>query len=124
MNTDELSCVIDLSHFTLIEKAKMLYNHVYYSELPKEYKQHLLKNKNYLKIASHKNFNPRIVEWMTNLNFIKASTGSDYIQLFIKSLEDPSGLFATVQKIRSHLAVVWADRWGAASASGCVCLPD
>jgi hypothetical protein len=48
------------------QKARILYNHVYFSELPPEYQDELLRGDFYLQIIKHEKFNPRLVEWLSN----------------------------------------------------------
>lgn len=55
-------CIIDLSTYTNIIKAKILYNHLYHGEIPEEYLNNLLENKNYKNLISHPNYSPRIIE--------------------------------------------------------------
>ena len=43
-------CVINLSDYTRPVRAKILYNHIYFSDLPKEYKLALLEEHGYEQI--------------------------------------------------------------------------
>ena len=45
---DLTMCVINLSDYTRPIRAKILYNHIYFSDLPKEYKLALLEDRGYL----------------------------------------------------------------------------
>ena len=51
-------CTVDIAKFTNIEKAKILFNHLYFEEIPIEYRENILQYKNYRKIISHKNSLP------------------------------------------------------------------
>lgn len=62
---DKSKYVVDLSKYTKIVKAQILYNHIYFSDLPNEYIAEILKDKFYLKLINHKNYNPRIIETFT-----------------------------------------------------------
>lgn len=46
--------VLELADYSKYDQAKILYNHVYFSNLPKEYKKSLLKDRAYLRIVGHK----------------------------------------------------------------------
>ncbi len=70
-NFDLETCVIDLSKYTRSIRAKILFNHIYFSDLPPEYKKELLRERNYLKIIDHKNYSPRVdVQRPSAVNFI------------------------------------------------------
>lgn len=58
-------CIIDLSQYTKLVKAKILYNHIFFSSMTKPYIDALLENSNYYKIIDHPNYNPRIIEAIT-----------------------------------------------------------
>jgi hypothetical protein len=63
---DIAKCIMDLSLYTPIVKANILYNHLFFSNMPKEYLQELAKAQRYLAIINHKNYNPRIIEAILN----------------------------------------------------------
>ena len=50
------------NQYTYLEKAKILYNHLYYNNImEKEEYKYLLENQLYLKIIVHKNFSPKMI---------------------------------------------------------------
>src|SRR5204862_5553820 len=49
--------ILELDEYTLLEKARILYNHIYFSDLTAEYRSELLKDDFYVKILKHRNFN-------------------------------------------------------------------
>ncbi|MCU0287501.1 MAG: restriction endonuclease, partial [Acidobacteria bacterium] len=59
-------CIVDLSQYTRPIRAQILYNHLYFSKLPKEYIEEIVRQATYLKIVDHPNYNPRIIEYMTD----------------------------------------------------------
>ncbi|HET7118040.1 MAG TPA: restriction endonuclease [Hanamia sp.] len=61
-NIEIAKCIIDLSSYTKIIKAKILYNHLYYGQIPEAYINNLLENENYNLLISHRNYSPRIIE--------------------------------------------------------------
>ncbi len=50
--------------FKDIDKAKILYNHIWHSNLDEEYIESYFTNKNYRKIINHRNFNPRLISFI------------------------------------------------------------
>lgn len=92
--------VLDVSAYTKSIKAKILYNHIYFSDLDENDKADLLSGEFYLEIINHPNFNPRIIEQITSKSFI--SMNALPIQDLIRSvLRRPDVLWKTVY--RSHL---------------------
>lgn len=86
---DGETCVIDLSKYTRLNRAKILYNHIYFSDLALEYKMAILENANYLKIIDHHNFNPRIIDLMTDTSRIIHIKPEEYFAAFISNLDNP-----------------------------------
>lgn len=64
-NTSFVKCIIDLSKYTKLAKAHILYNHLFFYGVPIEYVNQLGKQKFLFKILEHKNYNPRIIEALT-----------------------------------------------------------
>src|SRR5207237_7197104 len=83
------TCVVDLSKYTRLNKAKILFNHIYFSDLPTSYKRALLHHKNYLTIVDHENYNPRIVELMTEFSRMSEISPAGYFKFFISNLTNP-----------------------------------
>jgi hypothetical protein len=86
-------CVINFTDYTKYEKAKILYNHAYFSGLPSPYINALVENRNYLKIIDHRNFSPRIVEWMTDFLSSSSVSAKDYLTVFVGNLNSPTRLW-------------------------------
>lgn len=51
--------IIDMSAISNVEKAKIFYNHLFFNNLPKKYFDNIRKDRNYLSIVKHKNYNLR-----------------------------------------------------------------
>ena len=86
-------CVINLSDYTRPARAKILYNHVYFSDLPKEYKLALLEGRGYEKILGHRNYNPRVIEHMTQARHASAVPPTLYLREFLDSLNNPGRIW-------------------------------
>jgi hypothetical protein len=86
---DIATCIVDLVHYTKLIKAKILYNHLYFSEMPDSFKLEILKGKLYTKIIDHANFSPRIIETMVNYHNLNGIRQIDYAQTFLNSLANP-----------------------------------
>ncbi len=90
---EEKKVLITIEDYELIEKARILYNHLYYSKLEKEHIIKLIEDKKYKKIIEHKSYTPRLVEWMTNVKNLKDLAAKDYFQFFIDNLNNPEKIW-------------------------------
>ena len=54
---------LDDETLSRIDKAKILYNQMYFGDVDKDSKYCVIQNENYFKIIDHKNFNPRIISY-------------------------------------------------------------
>ncbi|MED3952604.1 restriction endonuclease [Priestia aryabhattai] len=87
------SCIVDLKKYSQLIKAKILYNHLFYSHVPQSYLVHLLKEDNYLKIINHRNYSPRLIEYLTFDYEMYSETETEYFNDFVKLLDNPKELW-------------------------------
>ncbi|UPA22228.1 restriction endonuclease [Candidatus Peribacteria bacterium] len=85
---DFSKCIIDLESYTKIERARIFYNHLFFSPLPKKLKEDLCKNKGYMQIIGHKNYDPRIILHLTARTDVHSAAA--FIKEAIQQLNDPS----------------------------------
>ena len=85
--------LIDLDKMSDLEKAKILYNHIYFRNLPKKYILQIKNNKNYFRIIKHKNYNPRIVEYVTMENNYERVLPNKYFEYIITKLNSPEDVW-------------------------------
>jgi hypothetical protein len=71
-----------LAKYSLYEKAKILYNHLYYANLATDFIAPFFKKEVYAKIIQHPNYFPRTVEYITDMRHFKHS-GFDTVEEFI-----------------------------------------
>lgn len=82
--------VIDLECMSYLEKAKILYNHLYFSGIERKYFEKIKQDKNYEKIIKHKNYNPRIIEHVTRPYVLESVEPDDYLIFIQGNLNNPS----------------------------------
>jgi hypothetical protein len=85
--------VLELKHYNLLDRGRILYNHIYFSDLPEAYKVQLLKDDFYMHILKHRNFNPRLVEWLSRYTNVKALPLKNYRAEVQRVLENPEELW-------------------------------
>lgn len=117
---DDLRVHLQMVSYSFAQKARILYNHLYFSDLPDAYKNELLKGDYYLRIIKHEKFNPRLIEWLSSYRRLRTVAIGDY-QAFIENLlRDPSEIWrhAYEQELssagRSMLLVLFSMRGKAA----------
>lgn len=87
---------LSISLLTDIDKAKILYNHIWFSDLADEYVDEIYKNKKYLKIINHKNFNPRLISFITDSDRLSATQPEGYWQYIENTLSNPKDIWRSV----------------------------
>ncbi|MCC1498036.1 restriction endonuclease [Alcanivorax sp. 1008] len=92
---------LDVGVYTRRVKARILYNHLVVSQVPREYISSLLKSDLVKKVVDHKNYNPRIIEWMTDEVRLGDIAPEDYPGNFLDILNNPQRLWDTA--FRDHL---------------------
>lgn len=93
-NITEDEFLLTIKNLTELDKAKILYNHIYHSNLDNVYIDQIYKGKRYKQIIKHRNYNPRIIEFITDntrINKIKPEQYWDYIT---DKLENPEEIWS------------------------------
>lgn len=89
-------CIIDLSQYTRLVKARILYNHLFFSNISEAHISNLLKNKAYISIINHKNYNPRIIETITKESFWQSIEPTQFSTQFLGYLNNPQSIWSHV----------------------------
>lgn len=84
--------IIDMDKINDLEKAQMFYNHLY-GGIEQEYFENIKKDKGYLQIVKHKNFNPRIIEFVTNKHNYEKIDTENYKNYIITNMENPKKIW-------------------------------
>jgi len=84
---------LEVTSYNMIDKAKILYNHLYFNEIPKKYKKKIKDEMLYLKIVKHRNYTPRIIEFFTNVRRVSQMDPAMYINFIFKNLNNPSEIW-------------------------------
>lgn len=80
---------INMSAISDLEKAKILYNHLYFSTNNDDYFQAIKTNRNYMSIIKHNNFNPRIIEFISNPSRYNSKPANIYYEFVKQCLDNP-----------------------------------
>lgn len=85
---------IDMEAISLDEKAEIFYNHLSRNKIPKPYFDSLKLDKKYKNIIRHGNYNPRIIEYVTQKFRYSKIESEDYYKYILKNLENPKEVWA------------------------------
>lgn len=85
--------VLHMTDYTLGQRASILYNHLYFSELPAEYQHELLRNEFYFQIIKHHKYNPRLIEWLSTYRRVKNVAVEKYVDFVLILLQDSSEIW-------------------------------
>ena len=85
--------LIQMGDYNLRQRAEILYNHVFFSDLPPEYRDELLKDEFFFKIVKHDKFNPRLIEWLSTYRRLKAVPAEGYQAFVTRLLQDPADIW-------------------------------
>jgi hypothetical protein len=88
-----LKCTLSLDDYSTTHRAKMLFNHLYFSDLPDGRLKALVRSKAYDTMVFHTHFNPRIVETISNYANNRALTDRDYLRFIKREFYNPSKLW-------------------------------
>ncbi|HBU8664198.1 TPA: restriction endonuclease [Klebsiella oxytoca] len=87
-------CVLEINDYTERQRAQILYNHIYFSELPTNYRNELLANHFYKEIIRHPKFNPRVIDWLSDFHRVKKKPVNEY-KAFVRNLiSNPSEIWS------------------------------
>ncbi|CAJ0705070.1 hypothetical protein LMG19089_03751 [Ralstonia edaphis] len=92
-NIAQHKLVLNIRDYSFEEKAKILYNHLYFSDLPIAYQQELLRGEFYFKVIRHRKFNPRLVEWLASYHRVKEIPAPEYREFVTKLLNDSTEIW-------------------------------
>jgi hypothetical protein len=98
---DILRYVLDVGIYTRRIRARILYNHLFVSGVSIEHIKALWDTEAIAKIVDHKNYNPRIIEAMTDGPQIHDVGPEAYPAAFLNALDNPRQLWDTA--FRTHI---------------------
>jgi DNA polymerase III delta prime subunit len=85
--------ILTLSEYSFGQRARMLYNHLYFSDLPQSHKEKITANDFFLAIIKHRHFNPRLIEWLTSYTRLRAIGAENYQGHISALLDNPEQLW-------------------------------
>lgn len=81
--------IIDLNKMPVSERAKIFYNHIFFNRLPIEYFIDIKRDRRYINVVNHKNYNPRIIEYTTKSRNYSQCSANKYYSYIMNKLDNP-----------------------------------
>lgn len=81
--------LLDINQLSAEEKAKILYNHLAFSGIPDNYFEDIKAEQRYQRIINHRNYNPRIIEFVCNPKRYAKVPSNKFFSFFQKHLDNP-----------------------------------
>lgn len=93
-NFDYKKCIISLEDYTRSDRARILYNHLFFCEVSREDIQDLLADNRVMKIIDHRNYSPRLIETVIKLwASAEDERSSGFYRFFSGTLDHPNQLW-------------------------------
>lgn len=84
---------LDLNRISDLEKAKIFYNHLFFNNVPPDYLQCIKDGRKYLSIIKHKNYSPRIIEYVCQPRAIQCLSPESYVGFIMENLNNPQQIW-------------------------------
>ena len=94
INKNEYELVV--GNLKPIDKAKILYNHIFFSNLSEDFIDELYINERYKEVINHKNYNPRVISFITDSQRLIEIEKDSYWSYVLSVLEDPAQIWGNV----------------------------
>lgn len=85
--------VVKVGDYTHEQRARILYNHVYFSDLPQAWRQAMLGRSAYHQVVDHEKFSPRLMQWITTYRRVKAYGVEGYVSFIHRLLDNPAEIW-------------------------------
>lgn len=87
---------IKISSLTNLERARILYNHIWYGDLDDAYIDEFYADRRYVQVAKHRNFNPRLISFITDSTRVEEIGPNEYWSYIEETLDNPKGVWEHV----------------------------
>jgi len=107
-------CTVSLHDYAKANRARVLFNHLYFSDLSEARLRLLVNERVYKDVIAHDHFNPRIVEAISLQANSASKTDAEFLAFVRQKFDDPSELWAHAfqyeisSTARYVLALLWS----------------
>ena len=96
--------VVSLSDYTRLIRARILYNHLFFSDLDRRLKSALVPGAKYWDVIRHQNYNPRVIDHVVRLPDLASLGPEDFVSKIIGTLDDPTVIWERIFRNLSAMA--------------------
>jgi hypothetical protein len=89
-NLDKNEFEVTLDSFSEMDRARILYNRLWHSNLGSDHEDAVYQDKRYKQIIRHRNYNPRLIHFITDPDKISSCSPCNYWEHIKKLLENPT----------------------------------
>ncbi len=88
--------IISLEDYTHLIRGRILYNHLFFSDLPSDLKTALIPNERYWDVIRHRNYNPRVIEHAVRLPRGASRAPDEFVSSIFATLDDPTRVWEVI----------------------------
>lgn len=92
-NIEIAKCVLDLSSYNNVIKAHILYNHLFFADIPTSHLNNLVESDGYKVLVKHTNYNPRIIETIIKRRVWENCEPKDFPDLMKSFFDKPDSVW-------------------------------
>jgi hypothetical protein len=92
-NIEIAKCILDLDSYTNVIKAQILYNHLFFADVPHGHLEDLIEPRKHLKIVKHPNYNPRVIETLINRKIWESCEASEFSNAIKSYFDNPESVW-------------------------------
>ena len=96
--------IVSLEDYTNLIRGQILYNQLFFSDLPQNLKTALLSGKRYWDVIRHRNYNPRVIDHAVRLQNVDAPSPGEFVSNLFAALENPTDVWDRAFKNLSEMA--------------------
>ncbi|WP_124981492.1 nSTAND3 domain-containing NTPase [Nonlabens xiamenensis] len=90
---DLVKCTLDLSKYTKTIRAEILFNHLFFANIPLQHLRNLIETKSYTRLIDHKSYNPRIIETFVKNQFWENCEPKEFSKKLISFFDNPESVW-------------------------------
>lgn len=91
---------IQIGGLNLFDRAKILYNHIWFGDLEEGYIEEIYVDKRYQKIIKHPNFNPRLISFVTDSQRLDDIDDANYWSYVEHTLSFPQNIWSNLFQVQ------------------------
>ena len=88
--------IVSLNDYTRRIRARILYNHLFFSGLDRRLKSAFIPGGKYWRVIRHQNYNPRVIDHAVNLPSVADLSPDEFVSNFMATLDNPSVIWERI----------------------------